>query len=84
MIAERLTFYSRVQKPNESIGGFVVALKDSSSTWKFNNFLKEALRDKLICGIHSERIRQKRLSEEQDLDKTFAQALVQIIGQAYS
>lgn len=76
MVAEILTFYSCVQKPIESISDFVVALKHLSSTYKFNTFLKEALRDKLICGIHNERIKQNLLSEEEDFDKTFAQALI--------
>lgn len=76
VVAERFNFYSRVQRPNESIADFVVALKHLSSSCKFSTFLKDALRDKLICGIHNESIRQKLLSEEQNFDKTFEQALM--------
>lgn len=34
------------------------------------------MRDKFICRIHIERIKQKLLSEEKDFDKTFPQALM--------
>lgn len=73
--AKRYTFFSCVQRPNEGIADFVVALKHLSSTCKFGTFLKDAMRDKLICGIQNEVIRQKLLSEEQDFDTTSASAL---------
>lgn len=76
VVAERYTFYSRVQRPNEGIADFVLALKHLLSTFKFEAFLKDAMRDNLICGIQNEVIRQKLLSEEQDFDITFASALM--------
>ncbi|XP_054272755.1 uncharacterized protein K02A2.6-like [Macrosteles quadrilineatus] len=76
VVAERYTFYSRCQKPAESIAEFMVAIKHLASTCNFGTFLNDALRDKLISGISNDGIRQKLLSEELDLSKTFAQALM--------
>ncbi|XP_054265657.1 uncharacterized protein K02A2.6-like [Macrosteles quadrilineatus] len=80
VVAERYMFYSRVQKPTETISEFVVAIKHLSSTCKFSTFLKDALRDKLISGINNEVIRQKLLSE--DLDFEEAQTLALRLEQA--
>lgn len=75
VVAERYLFYSRCQKPTETISEFVVAIKHLASTCEFSSFLLDALRDKLISGINNENIRQKLLSEELDFEKTFALAL---------
>jgi hypothetical protein len=76
VVAERYKFYSRCQKPAESIAEFMVAIKHLASTCEFGTFLSDALRDKLISGISNDGIRQKLLSEELDLSKTYAQALM--------
>uniref|UniRef100_A0A1B6KSV3 CCHC-type domain-containing protein n=1 Tax=Graphocephala atropunctata TaxID=36148 RepID=A0A1B6KSV3_9HEMI len=75
VVAERFMFYSRCQKPTETIAEFVVAIKHLASTCVFKTFLMDALRDKLVSGIQNEGIRQKLLSEELDFDQTFALAL---------
>ncbi|XP_054281209.1 uncharacterized protein K02A2.6-like [Macrosteles quadrilineatus] len=77
VVAERYVFYSRVQKPGESIAEFVVSIKHLASSCKFGTgtFLKDALRDKVISGISNETIRQKLLSEELDFDEAYASAL---------
>lgn len=49
VVAEHYNFYSRFQKPGEMISDFVTAIKHLSSLCKFTTFLKEALRDKLVC-----------------------------------
>ncbi|XP_054259367.1 uncharacterized protein K02A2.6-like [Macrosteles quadrilineatus] len=75
VVTERYVFYSRVQKPGESIAEFVVSIKHLASSCKFGTFLKDALRDKVISGISNETIRQKLLSEELDFDEAYASAL---------
>src|SRR5436190_6436365 len=75
VVAERYVFYSRSQKPGESIADFVVVIKHLASSCEFSSFLKDALRDKLISGISNENIRQKLLSEESNFDTTYALAL---------
>jgi hypothetical protein len=64
-----------MQKENESICEFFVAIKHFSSTCKFDSFLKNALRDKLVSGIHNEVITQKLLSEELDFEEAYENAL---------
>ena len=66
VIAERFRFYKRDQKPGESISNYIAVLKKLAETCKFGNFLAEALRDRLVCGIFTEQI-QKRLLTEKNL-----------------
>ena len=56
VIAERFHFYQRNQKPGESIADYLAVLRRLASRCQFGNFLSEALRDKLVCGMHSESI----------------------------
>lgn len=56
VVFERFNFCSRVQRPYESASVFVIALKHLPSSQKFSTFLKDALGDKLIFGIHNEDI----------------------------
>lgn len=51
VVAERYTFYTRVQKPTENISEFMVAIKHLASSCEFGSFLKDALRDKLVSGL---------------------------------
>lgn len=75
VVAERYTFYSRFQKPVETVAEFAVAIKHLATTCSFGTFLKDALRDKLVSGLKNENIRQKLLSEELDFDKALELAL---------
>ena len=45
-------------------GVYVVGLKHQASRCKFGAFLEEALRDRLVCGLRSEAIQKKLLSEK--------------------
>lgn len=74
-IVERFKFNTRNQQPDESISDYVVTLKHMASTCKFGNFLKDALRDKLVCGIRDDVIRQRLLTDELDFDDSFKKAL---------
>ncbi|XP_075150498.1 uncharacterized protein LOC142224602 [Haematobia irritans] len=51
-IAERYKFYS-----------YIVELKALAATCNFKSFLKEALRDRLVCGVNSSSLRTKLLEE---------------------
>ena len=52
VIAERFRFYRRTQIVGESVAEFVLAaLRKLSIHCKFGDFLDEALRDRLVCGL---------------------------------
>lgn len=62
-VAERYRFHSACQKPSQSISEYVRTLKKLAGTCEFTNEqLNESLRDRFICGLHSEQIKQKLLS----------------------
>jgi len=67
LIAERYKFYMRNQKSGESISEYLLVLRKLSQTCKFEGFLPQALRDRLVCGIASDSTR-KRLLCVRDLD----------------
>ena len=71
VIAERFKFYERSQKDDEGVAEFVAAIRKLAINCDFNAFLGEALRDRLVCGLKSSKIR-KRLMVERDLDLTKA------------
>ena len=66
IIAERFHFHRRSQTVGESIAEYLAELRRLSTHCSFGDYLEEALRDRLVCGIHSESI-QKRLLAEVDL-----------------
>ena len=71
VIAERYRFHSCNQAPGETVSTFVANLKRLAATCNFGTHLNEALRDRFICGIHSEQTKRKLLTA----DYTFEQAL---------
>ncbi|KAF2888052.1 hypothetical protein ILUMI_18121 [Ignelater luminosus] len=58
VIDEKYKFYGAQQDPIEDVKSFAVKLK------KLSKFLKDALRDKFVCGLRSENIKRKLLTEE--------------------
>lgn len=62
-IAETFNFNNCVQKPNQSVADYVVELKELARTCNFGGFLGRALRDRLVCGLRSESIQKRLLSE---------------------
>ena len=73
VIAERFVFYKRDQKPTESIADFAAELRRLATRCQFKEqHLDEALRDRFICGLHSETVQRKLLLEK---DLTIASAL---------
>lgn len=63
VIAERYRFHSRQQQPDESISDYIMEIKALSRDCKFEAFLPEALRDKLVFGVASDKTKAKLLSE---------------------
>ena len=76
VIAERFHFHRRSQHPGESIAEYMAELRRLSVHCEFGDYLNQALRDRLVCGLRSETI-QKRLLSEVDLDLTRALSLAQ-------
>lgn len=73
VIAERFRFYQRSQKVEESIADFVADLRRLSIKCEF---LDQALRDRFVCGVRSEAI-QKKLLTEAELTIARAQEIAQ-------
>ena len=66
IIAERFRFHKRNQEEGESISQFVAVLKQLSEHCEFGRTLNDTIRDRLVCGLRSETI-QKRLLTESNL-----------------
>jgi len=64
VIAERFEFHRRVQKENETVAGYMAELRTLADKCEFGTYLSEALRDRLVCGLRSEAIRRRLLTEE--------------------
>ena len=63
MIAERFCFHQRVQSGVESVAEYVAELKWIAANYDFGDKLKEALRDRLVCGLKNNHIQHKLLTE---------------------
>ena len=59
IIAERYMFNQRSQHPGESIADYVAELRRLATTCKFGDFMDDALRDRLVCGLRSENSRRR-------------------------
>ena len=60
IVAERFRFHQRTQSEGETVAQFEAALRKLASTYDFELFLNQALRDQFVCGVRSE-ITQKKL-----------------------
>ena len=63
VIAERFKFYKRTQHEGESVVQYLAALRKLAKKCDFRDFLNQALRDKLVCGLRNENIQRKLLAE---------------------
>jgi hypothetical protein len=59
-IAERHKFWTASQADQESVSDFGVRLKNLASTCTFGAFLDDALRDRLVSGLHPKMSRVQR------------------------
>jgi len=76
VIAERFQFHRRNQEPGESVAEYEAELRRLASSCKFGDYLSEAIRDRLVCGLRSEST-QKRLLAEAELTLTKALEIAQ-------
>ena len=63
VIAERFYFHSRSQKPGESIGEYVAELRRLATNCEFGEYLNEALRGRLVCGLINAATQHRLLTE---------------------
>ena len=70
VIGERFRFYQRSQKAGESIGDFIVDLRRLSMNCEFGDFLDQALRDRFVCGVRSEGLQKKLITEAQEIGQS--------------
>ena len=66
VIAECFMFHHRNQRDGENVAQYMVELRRLSEHCDFKDYLSEALRDRLVCGLRSEAI-QRRLLSQKDL-----------------
>ena len=72
IIAERFHFHRRNQAEGEKITEYVAELRRLAKTCKFEAFLSDALRDRLVCGLNSASTQMRLLAEK---DLTLAKAV---------
>jgi hypothetical protein len=65
VIAERFKFHHRNQREGETVAQYMAALRKLTERCEFKDYLEEALRDRLVCGLRSEAV--QRLLSEKDL-----------------
>ena len=68
IIAERLHFHKRNQAMDEPIAAYEAALRRLATTCKFEGYLEDALRDRLVCGLRSEAIQRKDLDHKKAME----------------
>ena len=59
----RFRFFTCSQQLNESVQVYIARLRQLSRDCQFGSFLEEMIRDRLVCGIKSDRIQNRLLSE---------------------
>ena len=76
IIVQRFKFHSRSRKQGESVATYIAELKRLAEDCEFGEFLKQMLRDRIVCGINDPRI-QRRLLAERELTYQSAFELAQ-------
>ena len=56
IIAQRFHFHRRNQGPDESIADYIAELRRLAACCKFDAYLDEALRDRLVCGLRNDAV----------------------------
>ena len=82
VIAERFRFHRRNRMAGESVAQFVAELRQLAARCDFGQFLTEALRDRLVCGLRSEPTQRKLLREGGALTLKRAIEIVQMMESA--
>ena len=63
VIAERYYFHCRQQAEDESIAEYIAELRRLSIKCEFGDYLEQALRDRLVCGLRSKAIQEELLTK---------------------
>ena len=69
---ERHDFFTRNQNRNETIDQYVTDLRNKASTCYFGDLCDSLIKDRLICGVTDEALRERLL---RDADLTLAKAI---------
>ena len=71
IIAERFKFHRRNQREGETVAQYLAEIRKLTEQCDFRDYLKEALRDRLVCGLRSEVIQRRILAEDLTLRKAY-------------
>lgn len=63
-VTERFKFNLRSQNEGETVNQFVASLRRLSEHCNFGNFLDDAIRDRMVCGLSSRQIQERLLTEK--------------------
>ena len=63
IIIDRHRFNKTNQKPTEPISSYVASLRILANKCEFGTLTDELIRDRIVCGIHSDRVRKHLLYE---------------------
>ena len=70
LVVHRYKFFTRSQKPEESIDTFITSLKMLAATCEFENFTSQLIRDQLIARCSCRKIQERLLTcKDPPLDK---------------
>ena len=81
IIAEHFAFHKRDQLPEEKVNDFLIELTRLARSCDFGDFLEQALRDRLVCGLANTSV-QKCLLTEKNLTLERAASLATAIEMA--
>ena len=76
IIAERFRFHKRYQHLDETVSDYAAKIKKLTEYCEFGAMLKDALRDRSVCGLHKERAQEDLLTQE---DLTFRNVVVKAV-----
>ena len=63
VIAERYQFHQKSQRPGESVANYIAELCKLALHCEFGEFLNDALRDRLVCGLQNAAAQKQLLSQ---------------------
>lgn len=64
VIGERFRFHKRDQEDGETVAQYVAVLKKLAEHCEFGDYLDEAMRDRFVCGLRTEAIQERLLTEK--------------------
>lgn len=62
-IAESYKFFTRSQRPGESVKEFILEIRKIADNCNFGEVLDRMLRDRIVCGLHDSGVRCKLLAK---------------------